>query len=305
MGIIESRLFTLMLSSINKDDKDFGEVFIPVSHIISYNPSKAAYSMINEACEKLFDMKLNLKDIENPDVMMDNLHVFRRMKLVKGKGVYGWFDAEIKPYLLELQGNFTLGEIEELLSLKSAHAHKMYWFLHSLKSLNELNKKLTKPIAVDELRELLLNDTSKYKKYGEFKKFILTPAYEELSRTELKFEFEELKTGKAITAIQFIFPYSENKKNGKQISDKQPLPLPSQSNLFSQPAAELTGIELNAWNQMIKYGLESRQAEYFLSKLKGEEITKTIHKEYILKKDKVSNSAAHIYEELKKLIGRK
>lgn len=259
--------------------------------------------MIHEACEKLFAMQLNLKDIENPDVIMDNLHVFRRMKLVKGKGVYGWFDAEIKPYLLELQGNFTLGEIEELLSLKSAHAHKMYWFLHSLKSLNDLNRQLTKPISVNELRELLLNDTNKYKKYGEFKKFILTPAYEELSHTELKFEFDELKTGKAITAIQFIFPTSEKKK--KLISSKQSNELPSHPNLFTQPTDELSGIELNAWNQMLKYGLEQKQAEYFLSKLEGAEITKTIHKEYILKKDKVSNSAAHVYEELKKVLERK
>ncbi|WP_181309030.1 replication initiation protein [Rufibacter sp. XAAS-G3-1] len=236
LGILENRIYTLMLTTIDSmNDVDFKETFIPLKQIISYNASKAAYNAIEAACDKLHTLRLNLKSVEDPDVIFDKLHVFSRMKLIKGKGIIGWFDPQIKPYLLQLKGNFTSSQIEELLNLKSPHAHKMYWLLNSYNSKYQAYGRQPEVLTVEQIRELLLEDVGKYKKYGEFKKFILSPAYEELKGTQLEFEYDELKTGKVISHIKFRFSSKSKSKSGTKLL---PAPLTQTSLSFDQTLKE-------------------------------------------------------------------
>lgn len=307
LGIIENRLFTLMLTTIYKGDEDFKETFIPVNHIISYKAGTAAYKSIQDACKKLHSLTLSLKSIENPDVLLDDVHVFRRMKLIKGKGVYGWFDPMIKDYLLDLKGNFTTAQIEELLSLKSAHSHKMYWLLHSYKDIFDNYGRQPEELLVDDLRNMLLEDTSKYKMYGEFKKFILKPACEELKGTELAFEYEELKTGKAITRIQFLFKKqvkATSKSSGKLSSNDTAT---ANNTIDQEEATPSVGhkndpeLSKRAYESMVKYGLSKQQADLFISKISDHRvITKGVHELQV--KYGTGLKASHLYTYLDKVV---
>ncbi|KAA3435915.1 replication initiation protein [Rufibacter hautae] len=297
MSIMESRIFTLLLSYIHKDDKDFKEINIPLERILGDNLSGRSYKLVREACKSLFERSVNILPVDAHKNDLDEIHFFDRIKLTTGKGmVTAWFSNQIKPYLLDLKGEFTISEIEKLLSLRNAHAHRMYWFLKSIRKMR------SKTIDVEELRFMLLADKSKYPKYGEFNKHVLKPALDEIVELEdddLKFSLIELKEGKQVIKLKFKFNDlpEEPEQSTKHI----------QADLFNQPSQkiEYTGTELKAWNLMMKYKLDEKQGRFFLTFLKGEEITKVIYTEYSLKKSIVKNPAAHIYEALQKLVEMK
>jgi len=89
--------------------------------------------------------------------------------------------------------------------------------------LKQYERLKEREIELGELRQMLGLRNTQYEYYNDFKRTILEPSRKELkAKTDLYFEFDEIKHGRRVGAIRFrIF----TKKLIESISDKTPLEL--------------------------------------------------------------------------------
>lgn len=162
------------------------------------------------------------------------------------------FNEEIKNYIYGLEGNFTTFELGVMTSFKNNSAFRLYQVLKKdlykynarkkpveleynvseLKFLmgladadepsvkNEMSR-MGNHIDWDVLYSLLPADKRKYERWDAFRKFVIMKAQEELKdKSDIRFEFEPIKKGKATNSI--LFRIYENKPvNIDDIEKKQ------------------------------------------------------------------------------------
>lgn len=116
------------------------------------------------------------------------------------------FDPNLKPYMLKLNELFTSYRLENVLNLKSKYSIRLYEVLKG----SQFKKQGYEIIKLEELKALLGIGANEYPRFYDLKLRVLNQAKKELcTRTDICFEFEEIKTGKKITAIKFYI--NENK----------------------------------------------------------------------------------------------
>ena len=106
------------------------------------------------------------------------------------------FAIDLKPFLLNLKNNFTSYELGNVIKLNNSYSLRIYEILKSKLFRNNFQ------IELEELYGMVVN---KYDRYSDFKKNILEKCKEELAeKTDISFDFEEIKTGRKVTSIKFI-----------------------------------------------------------------------------------------------------
>lgn len=118
------------------------------------------------------------------------------------------FSPYLKPYMLKLNSMFTQYKLVNVLSMKSKYSPRIYEFL----KCNEFKRQGYIDIDIIELRRLLKAENI-YPKYNDFKRYIIERAQKELNlKTDIKFDFEEIKTGRKVTSLRFYIHSNKVKK---------------------------------------------------------------------------------------------
>ncbi|UHG93855.1 replication initiation protein [Spirosoma oryzicola] len=200
MSLLESRLFICLLGRIDRKDKDFLLCRIPVSEL--YPDEKVggkAYAQVREAVIRLASRVIHVESIDENgrrEIVSNPLMATCRYK--EGSGyLIAQFNNFVKPYLLELQGNFTVAEIQTLLGFRSFYSYRLYWLLKSAAFHHETIK-----LELSSLKKTL-NLEQRYQNFADFKRFVLDIAKHELSITDMAFDYKQLKDGRAVTALSF------------------------------------------------------------------------------------------------------
>lgn len=314
-GLIEARIFTLMLATIGYKEKELKEIKIKLTDVVPYSLNGTVYKQVKQACEDLFNKEINLAKVGSKKKDFHKVRIVQELELDSGTGyIKGYFAERIKPYLLQLKDNFTLSEIQLLMTLKSSYSHRLYWLLKSYESLGKYTE------SIVELKKLLLGEDAdtKYKDYFDFKRVVLEPAFTEV-KTVLNISYKPLKTGKKVTDILFIFDNQDalserqTKKKSKKISQKIAKPKDKESSLFASTSmldellTSVTGPQErkdveNAFKSMTSKGLTPESAYFFLTKIPAQDIHYEIYHKYTLKKDSIKDPAAYINTVLSNLI---
>jgi hypothetical protein len=212
LSTVEMRLFMAMLSRIGRDDDEFREMHIPLTEIVALSgrrPSAKDYQQVAGMCDQLVSRILH---IERPSEgrrrrerranATPDFDKIPLMAYAKYRGEEGAlrvrFNDEVMPYLLQLHQNFTKAQVVQLLKLKSPHSYRIYWLLKEYATFG------TRLLGVNELKSIL-NLDGQYKQFPLFRLRVLDRAQQELSQTDLPFEYELLREGKAVTQIKFLF----------------------------------------------------------------------------------------------------
>ena len=118
----------------------------------------------------------------------------------KGSGMVTLkFSPDLKPYMLLLKEKFTQYQLANILCMKSKYSPRIYEIL----KCNEFKRQGYIEIEIGELRKLLKADEI-YPLYADFKRYILQRTQKELKKTsDINFDFEEIKTGRKVTALKF------------------------------------------------------------------------------------------------------
>ena len=246
LTVAEMRLFLSMVAQVRRDDKDFKTYRIKISDFVDTlgTSSKSIYERAREKSKQLMERVL---EIDEPDGKLQ-LALLSSAKYYSGKGyVELRFDPALKPYLLQLKEKFTSYDIRYVLKLQSAHSMRIYELLKQYERIGE------RVIEVDELKAML-NLEGKYRSYNYFKKRVIVQAQEELAeKSDIRFNFDEIKEGRKVVKIRFII---EKKKSAAHPEESQ-----NKGNLKEE---------------LVAMGLTPKQAEKFSGELDPQTISQSI-----------------------------
>jgi hypothetical protein len=206
----EWRLFTCILARIRPTDTEFAVHVIPVSEFMDLSSSNWAYEYVRDMKSSLAGRTLQLEIIPETGKRSKSgrthrdIPLFSLLDYVEGKGcIEAQLNHQVMPYLLELTrgGQFTRSVVQELKSLKSSYAHKLYWLLSEYRFRGE------RTFTYSDLRYRLgMNENEYADRFNNFKARIIDKVQLELARTDLAFTYQVLRTGKKATGI--VFRYS-------------------------------------------------------------------------------------------------
>lgn len=241
-SIWEKRVYTILASLVNKNDPDFKSYRINIGDIIDFYECKShdAYDRIREVPESLLSKN---KIIRIPYTTKDGNRRILKTHLITAatepaEGDYhednGYIELEfhpkLKPFLLGLK-RYLCYDIKNTVGISSVHSLRIFEFLklHQYKGQHR--------ITVLELK-IMLGLENKHKKYGHFKRIITKAQKDLLKNTDIRFEFDEIKKGRAVYALNFRIYENEPQQPKTQVSSSRRRRKPASSGSSAAAATQ-------------------------------------------------------------------
>ncbi|MBF0343929.1 MAG: replication initiation protein [Nitrospirae bacterium] len=199
LTLTEQRVILYMVAMIEPDDVDFKTYRITVSEFVEIMgiDEKTAYNQIRQVTNSLREKALNIYNPQEDSFL--NVGWLSSSKYFKGKGyVELRFDPALKFYLLGLKQRFTSYKFTAVARLNSSYSIRIYELLKQYHKIGVRN------FTTKELRSILGIEDKEYPLYANFKAKVILVAQSELAKsTDLSFTFEETKSGRKVTGIEF------------------------------------------------------------------------------------------------------
>ena len=271
MTLLEARIFVLLLQGLSREETNSRRIVVPLS--VFATPSQlggGGYNQLHAAMKGLDAVRIELP-MPNRKQDLHLVPLVHSLKLDSGQGTLsGYFSDDVLPYLTNLVDNFTLGQVTDLLSIKSSLTHRFYWLLKSW----EFRSPVT--IQVDKLRELTTG-LNTYQQFTEYRRSVLKPAVEELNGLNFDITYVEHKLGRSVDAVEFHIK-SNAKPKPKQLTLE--LAAPKTAALTT-----LTPMQEKVVNRLQKLLLTEAQIKKVLSVVVGEELEKLMKLTYPILRD--------------------
>lgn len=226
LNLVEQKMILCLASNIEPSDRDFKIYTFPIRQF--YNllglSGAAKYTELSKITKELLKKVIEIRVGEALiQVSWLSSAIYNR-----NKGTIDMrFDPLLKPFLLELSSQFTSYRLANIIKLKSTYAIRIY---ELLKQYEELKKRT---INLENLK-YFLDAIDVYPNYANFKQRVLIPSQKELSnKTDISFEFEEIKVGRKVQKIRFIIR-SKKSKDAELVGFEKKLDQFQQSNTFEQ-----------------------------------------------------------------------
>ena len=193
----EQRLILAYISLLSPEDEEFPTVEIKVKDLIQLLElnDKDYYDKIKETLERLRSRVLKIR---KPDGYLITGWISSAEYFDKEGKVELTLDPKLKPYLLKLREAFTTYALRNILKLRSSYAIRLYELLKQYESVGR------RRFSIDELRQLLGIEPDEYTRYNDFKRRVILQAQKELKeKTDIYFDFREIKRGRRVAEIEF------------------------------------------------------------------------------------------------------
>jgi len=209
----EQKLILTLAREITKEDNNFKKCVFTVEQLseILDLEKKGYYSELKEITKSLISRVIQIKE---PDGLLQ-VSWLNSAKYYDNKGIVELsFSNDLKPYLLQLGEHFTKLEFSKIVALNSVYAIRIYELCKQYEKIKE------RMIELEELKRILGIEKEKaYKLYGNIKLKILSVAEREINeKTDINISFEEIKTGRKVSAIRFLI---SAKKEIEAIKNKE------------------------------------------------------------------------------------
>lgn len=212
---VEIKIVSTLISMIKTDDTEFHQYLIDIKELQKLtntntndreyyiNIAKSLMSKPFAIENKVFNWVTYAEHEENSSILKFEIH------------------RNLKPYLLELQKNFTQYNIKNILLLKSSYVIRLYEYIISkfaeYMNYNPNSKSFTFELEIDELRELFEIPVSYL--YKDIRVNIIDKALKQFKeKTDIKFDYEEYKIGRAVKRLK-ITVRENNKGSNDPLSD--------------------------------------------------------------------------------------
>jgi len=197
LSAIEQKIILSLATRIKKEDQEFQKYSFnlgELSTFIGLN-SNADYAYLQEVTRSLLSKVLILK---NENSLLQT-HWFESVEYFEKTGTVTMrFSPELKPCLLHLKENFTKFQLKYAIQLKSRFSIRIYELLKQYESIG------SREFLLSDLRTIIGVGPDEYPLYGNFKAKVLNVAKRELrAKTDLSFDFEEIKIGRSVGKIRF------------------------------------------------------------------------------------------------------
>ena len=210
----QQKIICAVASKVRLSDTELTEYVFhmkELAELLELN-KKGYYAELRKVIRSLQSQVFTINKIVDGQVKSVDINWFYRAEYNQTKNTVSLkFAEDLKPFLLHLKDNFTSYSLENIIKLKSSYSLKLYEILKS----KVFKKGKTFEITLEELNGLFLNP---YAKYNDFKRNILEKCKVELKeKTDISFEYEEIKTGRKVTSIKLFI--NDNKAKNKAIEE--------------------------------------------------------------------------------------
>jgi Initiator Replication protein len=241
MTFWEFMIFGKMCTMIAPEDEDFKEYTIYIKDLIGLlgiTDGGGVYKYVLEAASRLLDKRVivSYKDDTGRRMVLETNLVAgfsKPEKLIKNEPVFIniTFHPQLKPFLLQLQRDFTKVDLRNYKFLRTGTSIRLYHLLKQYFGRRQYNVE----VPLEELKEML-GVANKYDLYGHFKAAVLEEAQKRLvETTDISFAYQEVKVGKKVAAI--VFHIKENAAGHSTVADlpkMEAIKLPQTSTSFSK-----------------------------------------------------------------------
>jgi plasmid replication initiation protein len=207
----EQRLFIFLISKLNPNNPADTTFRIPIDEFAKAigGDIDNAYSSVRSIVKKLSSNIITIKGFEDGCKTTMDIPLLGYAKYWHGKGYADIkISDEIAPYLFDLKDRYTSYKLTQITRLSSIYAIRIYELLKQYENLKK------RSFFIDDLRKTLAIKEIQYKRFNDFRKYVLDIAKKEINeKTDLKIDYELKKTGKKFTVINFsIVPKDEKKQ---------------------------------------------------------------------------------------------
>ncbi|MGM1361099.1 replication initiation protein [Bacillus cereus group sp. BceL297] len=215
LGVLEQKMINAVAAKIKKNDPPDTvyslrvQEFCNLLGISTNNKYKELRAIHKRLMSKPFEIIVGDRLIMTPwftEVVLDYKEGVMEIQI----------NEKLKEHFFELKRNFTSYEIKNVTHLKKSFSIRLYELLKRYSVFRS-----EKTFELGDLREKLGVDEDTYPAYADFKKRALVATQKELAaKTDISFEFNEIKQGRKVHSIQFII---KNKELREVISDTKPM----------------------------------------------------------------------------------
>ncbi|HDR7594544.1 RepB family plasmid replication initiator protein (plasmid) [Bacillus mycoides] len=226
LNLVEQKMLLCLASNIEPNDRDFKTYTFPIKqfHDLLGLSGSIKYTELSKITKELLSKVIEIRAGEELiQVSWLSSAIYNR-----NKGTIDMrFDPLLKPFLLELSSKFTSYRLANVVKLKSTYAIRIYELLKQYEDLKE------RTISLENLR-YYLDAMDVYPNYANFKQRVLNPSQKELNqKTDISFEFEEIKLGRKVQKIRFTIR-SQKRKDPDLVHFEKKLDQFQQPNTFEQ-----------------------------------------------------------------------
>jgi len=209
----ELDLVLKLIAEIKKEDVAFQEYTFKISELEKSMNKTLKHKQVEDMCVSIMKKPL---EIEEEDGLLV-IGWFSSLKYLRGSAqVIASFDPKLKPYLLDLQGNYLLVHLQHILPMKSEYSKKLYMFLKKWQGTNK------RTWTVEELQEKMNVPKSFKKLYGNFKAKALN--LDDINNhSDIFVEMEEIKIARKVTEIKFKITPQTKEPKSPQLFDNSEL----------------------------------------------------------------------------------
>lgn len=161
---------------------------------------KEAYNALKTACDLLFERRFSYVDRYNGDRLIKKVRWVSELGYVENKGlVLLNLSDTVVSLISRLEKQFTKYHLNQVSGFKSKYSIRLYELV-----VKWLANTVTQKYEVVNLREKLGLEPSEYKTMSLFKVNVLDKALTEINaKSDLQVSYEQFKSGRTITHIQF------------------------------------------------------------------------------------------------------
>lgn len=198
---------------------EFSEVFNTDIH--------NSYKSLHKACKKLMKTSILLEKIELNEIWEINVCSTAKYNKKEGR-ITVEFTDRIMPYLSQVKQKFVLYNLKEIANFGSLYTTRLYELIQEFKDTGYMIK------SVAQLREIFAVGNS-FKLYGDFKRYTFEHACQEINDNyKMNLGFEEIKEGRKVIAVKFVF---KKTRIHKVIDQKTGV----EKNFYEKPVPNLKG----------------------------------------------------------------
>lgn len=253
LDLVEQRLILLAIVEARKTGKGINTNDALSVHAGSYMQNfnverQPAYISLKKACDDLFSRQFSYQTVnENGNLQNHRARWVSEIAYVENEATVKLiFSPAVVPLVTELEKHFTSYELEQVSSLSSAYAVRLYEILIAWRSLGKVPM-----IRLEELRNRLGLGVNEYKAMCDLKKRVLDLAINQINEhTDITASYEQHKQGRIIIGFSFKFkqkPQSKLSNQTETITTEQAIP------------RELEIKPLVSESQAIKYALQLKE----------------------------------------------
>lgn len=285
LGLAEQRLILLAILQARETGQGIDHNSLLRVHAHAYAEQfhidkGNSYEVIKDASKGLFDRYVTYYD-KNPKTGNDRSFHCRWVDKIgyeKATGmVYMRFTSDVVPLITRLEEQFTSYELEQVSQLGSGYAIRLYELLVQWRSVGK-----TPVFELQQFRQQLGVEESKYSRMSDFKKYVLDFAVKQINEhTDITVKYDQHKQGRTITGFTFKFKIkAKPKKEVKLKRDGDTLDMLTSLKMTDKQRRTFAA-KLSRMSDLSNYSKAGNDYQQFAKQIEDELLDESKHSFYI------------------------